>query len=291
MTSFLQLLVSGIGMGCIYCLVAIEYTLIYNASGLVNFGHEKFIMLGAYVFAGTMILKLDLPVWAAVVCALAVMALFGIVTAKSLFAPLSNMHSNIYAVMGTIMLSKILGEASRLIWGPSPFNLPDFIKGSFQMGDVSIPKVYPIIIVVSILLLLAIELMFKRTRIGKAMRCVAQDKTAAALMGIDVKRNIAITVALSSAICCVIGILIIPVFNVSLSMSTMIGMKGFASGVVGGFGSIPGAIVGGLLIGVVESLYSGVGPTVYRDVVAFAMLIIFLLVKPAGIIPNKTARR
>lgn len=103
------------------------------------------------------------------------------------------------------------------------------------------------------------------------MRCVAQDKNAAALMGIDVSKNIALTVALSSMICCVIGILIIPIFNVSLSMSTMIGMKGFAAGVVGGFGSIPGAIVGGLLIGVVESLYSGIGSTVYRDVVAFAM--------------------
>lgn len=142
-----------------------------------------------------------------------------------------------------------------------------------------------------IFLLIIINLMFKQTRVGRAMRCVAQDKNAAALMGIDVSKNIALTVALSSMICCVIGILIIPIFNISLSMSTMIGMKGFAAGVVGGFGSIPGAIVGGLLIGVVESLYSGIGSTVYRDVVAFAMLIIFLLVKPTGIVPSKSSRR
>jgi len=290
MTSFLQLLVSGVGMGCIYCLVAIEYTLIYNASGLVNFGHEKFIMLGAYIFAGTMVLGLNLPIPLAIVGALLLMALFGGAAATGLFAPLSRMQSNIYAVMGTIMLSKILGEAGRLIWGPAPFNLSNFIKGSFHIGEVSIPKVYPVIIVVTVMLLLAIELMFKKTRIGKAMRCVAQDKTAAALMGIDVDRNIAITVALSSVICCVIGILIIPVFNVSLGMSTMIGLKGFSAGVVGGFGSIPGAIVGGLLIGVVESLYSGVGPTVYRDVVAFVLLIGFLLAKPTGIVPKKTTR-
>ena len=291
MTSFFQLLVSGIGMGCIYCLVAIEYTLIYNASGLVNFGHEKFIMLGAYIFAGTMVLGLNLPTPIAILGALALMALFGIAAATGLFAPLSRMHSNIYAVMGTIMLSKILGEAGRLLWGPAPFNLPDFIKGSFHIGEVSIPKVYPVIIVVTAILLLVIDMMFKRTKIGKAMRCVAQDKTAAALMGIDVDRNIAITVALSSVICAIIGILIIPVFNVSLGMSTMIALKGFSAGVVGGFGSIPGAIVGGLLIGVVESLYSGVGPTVYRDVLAFVLLIVFLLAKPTGIIAKKTASR
>lgn len=291
MASFLQLLVSGLGMGCIYCLVAIEYTLIYNASGLVNFGHEKFIMLGAYIYAGTMILKLGLPVPVAILGALVLMALFGMLTATCLFTPLSRMQSNIYAVMGTIMLSKILGEVGRLSWGPAPFNLPDFIKGSFHIGEVSIPKVYPVIIAVTVVLLLAIELMFNKTRIGKAMRCVAQDKTAAALMGINVDKNIAITVALSSLICCVIGVLIIPIFNVSLSMSTMIGLKGFSAGVVGGFGSIPGAIVGGLLIGIVESLYSGVGPTVYRDVVAFVLLIVFLLVKPTGIIPKKTSGR
>ncbi len=290
MTSFLQLLVSGVGMGCIYCLVAIEYTLIWNASGLVNFGHDKFIMLGAYIFAGTLILSLNLPVVVAVLGALALMALFGALSAVGIFNPLSRMSSNIYAVMGTIMLAKILGELARILWGPAPFNLPNFIRGSFYLGEISVSKVYVVIIIVTIAILLGIDLLFKRTLVGKAMRCVAQDKTAAALMGINVNKNIALTIALSSMICCVIGILITPIFNVSLSMATMIGMKGFSAGVVGGFGSIPGAILGGLLIGIVESLYSGVGPTVYRDVVAFVLLIGFLLVKPTGIISAKKNR-
>ena len=285
MVTFLQLLVSGIGMGCIYCMVAIEYTLIWNASGLVNFGHEKFIMLGAYIFAGTLMLKLGVPSGAAILITILIMFLFGALTAVGVFNPLSRLNSNIFAVMGTLMLSEVLNEAARLIWGPAPFNLPDFIKGSYNVGGVSIPKVYAVIVVVSMLLLVSIHLMFKMTKVGRAMRCVAQDKKAAALMGINVNANIMLTVGLSAAICCIIGILIIPILNVKLTMASVIALKGFSAGIVGGFGSIPGAIVGGLLIGIVESLYTGVGPSVYRDVVAF------VLVKPEGILKKKTVNR
>ena len=291
MVTFLQLLVSGIGMGCIYCMVAIEYTLIWNASGLVNFGHEKFIMLGAYIFAGTLMLKLGVPSGAAILITILIMFLFGALTAVGVFNPLSRLNSNIFAVMGTLMLSEVLNEAARLIWGPAPFNLPDFIKGSYNVGGVSIPKVYAVIVVVSMLLLVSIHLMFKMTKVGRAMRCVAQDKKAAALMGINVNANIMLTVGLSAAICCIIGILIIPILNVKLTMASVIALKGFSAGIVGGFGSIPGAIVGGLLIGIVESLYTGVGPSVYRDVVAFVLLIGFLRVKPEGILKKKTVNR
>ena len=291
MVTFLQLLVSGIGMGCIYCMVAIEYTLIWNASGLVNFGHEKFIMLGAYIFAGTLMLKLGVPSGAAILITILIMFLFGALTAVGVFNPLSRLNSNIFAVMGTLMLSEVLNEAARLIWGPAPFNLPDFIKGSYNVGGISIPKVYAVIVVVSMLLLVSIHLMFKMTKVGRAMRCVAQDKKAAALMGINVNANIMLTVGLSAAICCIIGILIIPILNVKLTMASVIALKGFSAGIVGGFGSILGAIVGGLLIGIVESLYTGVGPFVYRDVVAFVLLIGFLLVKPEGILKKKTVNR
>lgn len=291
MVTFLQLLVSGIGMGCIYCMVSIEYTLIWNASGLVNFGHEKFIMLGAYIFAGTLILKLGLPSAVALPIALILMMIFGALTAVGIFNPLSRLHSNIFAVMGTLMLSEVLNETARLIWGPAPFNLPSFIKGSFNIGKVSIPRVYVVIVIVSVLLLLLINIMFKKTKVGRAMRCVAQDKKAAALMGINVGANIMLTVGLSAAICCIIGILIIPVLNVKLTMASVIALKGFSAGIIGGFGTIPGAIVGGLIIGVVESLYTGIGPSVYRDVVAFVLMIIFLLVKPNGLLNSRSVKK
>lgn len=290
MESFIQLLVGGIGMGCIYCLVAIEYTLIWNASGLVNFAHEKFIMLGAYIFAGTLVLALKLPAIIAIILSLIIMAVFGGIIAVSVFNPLSRMSSNIYAVMGTLMVGKILSEAVRLTWGPAPYNLPAFIKGSFYLRGISIPKAYVIIVIVTIATLALINLMFNKTKLGKAMRCVAEDKTAAALMGINVNKNISITVGISAMLCCIIGILVIPVFNVNLNMAAMISLKGFSAGVVGGFGSISGAIIGGLLIGIIESLYTGVGPTVYRDAVAFILLIIFLLFKPTGLMNKKAGQ-
>ena len=119
------------------------------------------------------------------------------------------------------------------------------------------------------------------------MICVAQDKVAAALMGINVKLSIVLTVAFSSMICCVIGIMIIPLFSVNLGMANMIGLKGFAAGVVGGFGSIPGAIAGGIFIGVLENIYLLMGPAIYKDVVAFVIFILFLIIRPQGIIGKK----
>ena len=125
------------------------------------------------------------------------------------------------------------------------------------------------------------------TKTGKAMRCVSQNKKAAELMGINVKQNIRITGAISAVICMIIGFMVIPLYNVSLNMASMIGLKGFASGVVGGFGYLPGCIVGGILVGLIESMSAFVIPSVYKDAVAFLVLIVFLMVKPSGILGKK----
>ena len=127
----------------------------------------------------------------------------------------------------------------------------------------------------------------RKTKTGKAMRCVASNKTAAALMGIDVSRNMAVTVAISFAICGALGISVIPVFSVNSSMATMISLKGFAAGVVGGFGSLPGAIVGGLAIGIAENIAGMIFPSTFKDAVAFIVLIAVLLVKPSGLLGKK----
>ncbi|MDF1494679.1 branched-chain amino acid ABC transporter permease [Caproiciproducens sp. CPB-2] len=287
MESFLQLVVSGISMGCIYCLVAIEFSLIWNASGLINFGHDSFIMFGAYIFAGSMILRGNLSVPAAIISSLIFMAAFGVLVAVTIFIPLSRLGSDIFAVMGTIMLAKIISEGVRLFYGASPFSLPGFLGGTVKFGNVVMGRVSFYIIFITIVTLICIHLLFSKTKIGRAMRCVAQDKDAASLMGINVQRNIMATVALSSAICGIIGVLIIPLFSVDLNMASMIGLKGFASGIIGGFGSMPGAMVGGLLIGLIENLYTGIGPAIYKDVVAFLLMIIFLMIKPKGIMAKK----
>ena len=271
-------------MGFIYSLVGYEFTLIWNAASLINFAHDRFIMFAAYIFAGTFVIGLGLNPIVAALITIIIMGVFGALVAIGIFNPLRNMPSDIFAVTGTLLLARILGELSRIIWGPVPFTIHNFLTGVVRFGGISLPQSNIVIIGVSLAFLIFLQLLFKKTRIGKAMRCVSQDKTASSLMGINVPLYITFTIALSSMICTVIGILIIPTFMVSNSMASMIGLKGFAASVVGGFGILPGNIVGGLTIGILENLAVVVLPAVYKDVVAFALLILFLLVRPNGIL-------
>ena len=278
MGTILQLLISGIAMGFIYALVAIEYTLIWNSTGLLNFSHDKIITVGAYIFAATFIIKFNMNKPLAIVLTFMLIGIFN---------PLRHMRSNIFAVMGTMMLGRILAEAIRLIYGPVPFTIENWLSGTIKIGTLMVTKANVIICVVAILVVAALQLFMNFTKIGKAMRCVAQNKKAAALMGINVAQNICVTTAVSSIICSVIGMLIIPLFNISTTMAASIGLKGFSAGVIGGFGYLPGAILGGLFIGVVENLAVVVLPAVYKDIVSFVLLIIFLLVHPSGFLGKK----
>ena len=286
MMILLQLLVSGIAMGFVYALTAVEYTLIWNSSGLLNFGHEKVIMLGAYIFAGTMVLNLGTGVVPGFVATVAVMAVFGVLIAFSIFIPLRQM-SRLCAIMATVMMGNIINEAVRLYYGPEAMTVKGFMSGIARVGNLAVAKAYIYIIVISIVIVGLLELFMRKTKTGKAVRCVASNKTAAALMGIDVSRNMAVTVAISFAICGALGISVIPVFSVNSSMATMISLKGFAAGVVGGFGSLPGAIVGGLAIGIAENIAGMIFPSTFKDAVAFIVLIAVLLVKPSGLLGKK----
>lgn len=283
----LQLLISGLAFGFIYALVGVEFTLIVNSTGLTNFSHDKFIALGAYFFAGLYIQQIGLPPALAVIATLITMFLFGIVVAIGIFNPLSHASSDIFALIGTVILGRIISECIRLIWGPLAFTVSDFLAGTTTIGGIviSIANIY--IIVVSILVVAGLQFLFKFTKVGKAIRCVSQNQTAASLMGINVKQNIAFTTALSTVICTVIGILVIPLFTVEMNMASMIGLKGFAASVIGGFGYLPGSIVGGIFLGLVESLSLTFLPSVYKDAVAFVILIVFLLFKPTGIFGHK----
>lgn len=283
----IQLLITGIAMGFIYALVAIEYTLIWNATGLLNFSHDKFILFSAYMFAGSYVLSLGLPPVMAIICTIITMFLFGMLSAFAIFNPLSKLSTNLFAVIGTVIMGRIITEAVRLIWGPLPFTLDGFLKGSISIGSVVIAKTHLVIILTCGLITIGLQLFFKFTKTGKAMKCVSENKTAASLMGVNVPLNIALTVGISAVICATIGILVVPIFNVELQMSSMIGLKGFASGVIGGFGYLPGAILGGILLGVVEIFGSMVIPSVYKDCLSFILLIAFLLIRPSGLLGNK----
>ena len=278
----IQLIVSGIAMGFIYALVGIEYTLIWNASGVLNFSHDKMITTGAYIFGGTYILGLGMDFIPGILLSLITVALLGIVVARVIFRPLRNM-TMIYTIMATVMLGKIIVEAIRLLWGPVPFSVPGFLIGTVKAGDVVISIANIAIIAAAAFCVLALQLFLYKTKPGKAMRCVAQNRKAAQLMGIDVRTVMTVTVMISMMICCLIGLLVSPLLNITTTMSNMIGLKGFAAGVIGGFGYLPGAILGGLCIGIVENIASMVLPSVYKDIVAFVLLVGFLLIRPAGI--------
>ena len=263
--TILQLLITGVALGFVYALVGVEYTLVWQSSGLLNVAHNMLITTAAFVFGGTFVVGLGWPI----------------------FNPLRNMPLTMYSIVGTQIFAKVISEALRLIYGPYSFTIPGFLTGVIKIGDFVFAKAYGYIIVVAILLIIALQMFLKLTKPGKAMRCVAQNKTAAAIMGIDIDRSINITTGLSCVICGIIGVLTIPLFTISLTMSNMIGLKGWAAGIVGGFGYIPGTILGGLLIGVVESLAILVIPTVYKDIVAFVFLIVVLLIRPGGFMRHK----
>jgi branched-chain amino acid transport system permease protein len=289
MLSIIQILSSGISMGFIYCLIAIEYTLIWNACGVINFAHEKFIVLGAFFFAGTMIKVFGLPLLPAALFTFLFMFGFGILVAVSIINPMRNMPSGIFTIIGMLMLAYVIRESVRLIFGVFPLRVDNFFSGTVKFGPtVVLPKVYLFIILISGILLVIQALFFTRTKLGKSMLCVAQDKEAAAIMGINVQANIALTVAISAGICGLIGMMVIPLFSVDHAMASTIAQKGFAAGVVGGFGTYFGAVVGGIFIGLVEAVYLIFGPAIYKDVIAFLLLIIFLLVKPSGIMGTGT---
>lgn len=282
----LQLCLSGIAMGFVYGLVGIEYTLIWNSTGLLNFSHEKIIMLGAYAFAGTMITQWGLGYLPAIVAVLILLALFGVVVALAIFIPLRNM-SRMCAIMATVMLGNIINEGVRLFYGPEAITVKGFLTGTFRIGSLVVGRAYIYIIAVAIVILLLLLLFMRTTKTGKAMRCVASNKTASELMGINVQRNMAITIAISFMICCAIGVMVIPLFSVNQTMAGMISLKGFSAGVIGGFGSLPGAIVGGLVIGIAENIGGMVFPSTFKDVVAFVFLIAVLLIKPSGLVGKR----
>ena len=204
-----QLIVSGLALGFIYALVSIEYTIIFNATGLLNFSHDKLIMLGAYVFAGQFVVRMGAAPAVAVIATVATMFLFGVLVATGIFNPLRNMASPVFAVIGTVILGRILTESARVIWGATPFTVPGFLKGIVKVGNIVIPKANIAIILVSAIIVTALQVFFKTTKMGKAMRCVQQNKTAATLMGINVTANINLTIALSAVICSAIGIMVI----------------------------------------------------------------------------------
>lgn len=278
----LQLLATGTAMGFVYCLVAIEYSLLWNSCQLLNFAHTQLIMLGAYVFGGTFIVGLGMSYFLGAISAIGVMLLVSLVLAICVFIPLKDMP-RLYAIIATLMVGTIITESCNFIWGYFPISLTGYLTGIIRIGKVVLARVYVYIIAVAIIVIIALGAFMRFTKPGKAMRCVAENKSMSAMVGINVPANMMLTIAISCVICAIVGILIVPLVSISTTMSSTIATKGFVAAVFGGFGSIPGAIVGGILLGIIENLATIYVDSVYKDVISFFVLVIVILIKPSGI--------
>ncbi len=279
----LQLLIAGLAMGAVYALVALGYALIWNAVGFVNFAQGDLVTLGAFVSVGWFSRALHMPPWIGLFASLAVMAAFGVVIAVCLYHPVRN-ATQLAAIVATLGLSMLLQNAVVLVWGPEPLEFAGPL-GNATVGifGARIYAQYLLIIAVLAAMMLTQELVFRRTAIGLAMRATAQDAEAARLMGIRTSRVIALIFAYASMLAGLAGWLVAPLFYVSSDMGARVSLDAFAACIIGGFGSIPGALLGGLLLGVTESLGSFTISSEYIDVIAFGLMFAMLVLRPQGL--------
>jgi len=280
MVTFAQLLVSGIAMGFLYGLIAVGLTLIWNTTSMISFANDKVILVSSYLFAITFMTVFGVVISS--IITIVVIGAFGVLIGVIIFIPLRD-KEHLTSIMATIMLGKIILEATRLHYGATSLSLKGFLSGQVQIGEVVTAKAYVYIIIAGVVVAALLQIMISFTKAGKAMTCVSVNPTAAALMGINVKKYMKFASALSFIIGGIVGILIIPLFDLSLNMTLMIGLKGFAAAVVGGFGSLPGSLAGGIFIGLAENFGGFALSAGYKDAIAFILLIAFLMINPKGL--------
>ncbi len=286
----LQLMVTGLAMGSIYALVALGFALIYQALNVVNFAQGEFVMLGAYVFL-TLADLVHIPYLLAVPLACIVMALFAYLFQLSAYSPLQNAHF-LTIIASTVGVSIVLKNMARIVWGPEPRAVTAALPGdTIVIGSLRLDPQHIVIIISTIALVALLYLFLEKTITGKSMRATAQNRTAAYLMGIRVNRMTSITFILSTILATLAGVLLAPVFFATPTMGSIVGLKGFAATVVGGFGNMQGAIFGGLLLGLVEIFGAAYVSSMYRDAFAFIVLILVLLFWPQGLFGEKISEK
>ncbi len=280
---FLQQLINGISLGSIYALIALGYTMIYGILKLINFAHGDIYMLGAYFgfVATTMFGFSFLP---AILFAMACAAVAGIIIERVAYRPMRN-APRIAILITAIGVSFLLEYGMMLIATPQPRTFPAVFSAEvYHFGPLVVNSQQVVILVSAIVLMAVLTYIVQFTKIGKAMRAVSFDTDAARLMGINIDRVISATFALGSALAAAGGVLVGIYYNsIDPLMGMIPGIKAFVAAVLGGIGIIPGAMVGGIILGVVEAMVSGFISSTFRDAAAFAILIIILLYKPAGI--------
>jgi branched-chain amino acid transport system permease protein len=291
METFVQQLINGLVLGSIYALIALGYSMVYGVLRLINFAHGDVYMLGAFaglfLARGLGIGEENPSIFGAVAVtlgAMAICAIIGILIERLAYKPVRK-HSRLTSLITAIGVSLLLEYGGQVVFSPNPQYFPQMVEVEpFGIGGLQINNTDLIIIVVAAVLMIALELIVHRTKIGKAMRAVSYNLSAAKLMGINTDLVISFTFALGSALAAAAGVLVaLSIPSINPLMGLLTGLKAFVAAVLGGIGNIPGAVVGGLIIGMLEVLVAGSDYSGYRDAVAFAILIVVLIVRPTGI--------
>lgn len=285
--SFISYLINGISLGSVYAIIALGYTMVYGIAKMLNFAHGDVIMVGAFTVF-TIVSTLGLPVWLGIILSIVVCTVFGIVIERIAYKPLRNAASPLAVLITAIGVSYLLQNIALLVFGANaksftsvvPFHGVKLADGQLNISGETIVTIAACIVIMT-----GLTLFVKKTKAGQAMLAVSEDKGAAQLMGINVNGTIALTFAIGSALAAVAGMLLCSAYpTLTPYTGSMPGIKAFVAAVFGGIGSIPGAMIGGILLGIIEIFGKAYISSQMADAIVFAVLIIVLLVKPTGIL-------
>ena len=291
MDKLIQTLISGLSLGSIYALIALGYTMVYGIAKMLNFAHGDIIMVGAYAVI-TAVFTMGLPPFLAILISIALCALLGIVIEFLAYRPLRQAQP-LAVLITAIGVSYLLQNLALLIYGSEQKAFPTIVAlPTVHIGGVYIDGITLATLVVTAVIMVALSLFINKTRMGKAMRAVSEDKEAAELMGISVNRTITVTFAIGSALAGVAAIFYGAAYTyIRPTTGAMPGIKAFTAAVFGGIGSIPGAMLGGILLGVIEQLSKTYISTLWADAIVFGVLVVVLVVKPTGLLGKKISEK
>ena len=290
---FLSYLINGISLGSVYAIIALGYTMVYGIAKMLNFAHGDVIMVGAYIsFCVTQ--YLGMPAIVSVVAAMFVCTVLGMLIERLAYKPLRN-APKLAVLITAIGVSYFLQNSAQLIWGSNPKSFNSAVNlGSIRLfdGALLISDEAIVTVLCCVVIMIALTMFTSRTKMGKAMRAVSEDKGAAQLMGVDVNFTISITFAICSALAAIAGVLLCSAYPVlQPTTGSMPGIKAFTAAVFGGIGSIPGAMLGGILLGLIEIFGKAYISTELGDAIVFLILIVMLLVKPTGLLGKKVSEK
>lgn len=290
--SFISHLIGGLSLGSIYALIALGYTMVYGIAKMLNFAHGDVIMVGAFTLF-TAVSTWNTPAWLAILVAMLTCTILGVLIEKIAYKPLRN-ASPLAVLITAIGVSYFLQSVALLIFGSTQKAFPDlFHLSPIRLAEgLTIKGESALTLVVTFVIMVGITLLINKTKIGKGMLAVSEDRGAAQLMGVNVNRTISITFAIGSALAAIAGLFYGMTYGfVGPYTGAMPGIKAFVAAVLGGIGSVPGAMLGGILLGVIENLSKAYISPELSDAIVFGVLIVILLVKPSGLLGKKTSEK